>query len=257
MDPVLYEERGPIAIITFNREEKLNAMNSQVVSQVIEHLTRANDSEHIRAVILTGKGRAFVAGADIEEYSRQTPIQFTDYQRRSRVMFDKIEKNKKVVIAAVNGYALGGGFELVLSCDLAVASSEAKLGLPEIHLGLLPGGGGTQRLTRLIGERRAKYYMLTGRSLSAQEAFELGVINTVCPAEELMETALQLAQSIASRAPLAVQEGKKLIHDGLDGSLETGITLEGAVIGNLYVTDDAKEGIRAFVEKRKPNFQGS
>lgn len=256
MEPVLYEEQGPIAIITFNREDKLNAMNTEVVSKLIEYLHRVNDSDHIRTAILTGKGRAFVAGADISEYSEQTAVEFNEYQRRSRAMFDGIEKNKKIIIAAVNGYALGGGFELVLSCDLVIASSGVKMGLPEIHLGLLPGGGGTQRLSRLIGRNRAKYYILSGKRMTSEKAEELGIVQTVCPPEELIETAKITAKELSSKAPIAVQEGKRLINEGLEASLETGISYEGMILANLYQTADANEGIRAFIEKRKPDFRG-
>lgn len=256
MESVLYEEQGPIAIITFNREDKLNAMNSEVVSRLTEYLQRVNDSAHIRTAILTGKGRAFVAGADISEYSEQTPMEFNNYQRRSRAMFDGIEKNKKVIIAAVNGYALGGGFELVLCCDLVVASSEVKMGLPEINLGLLPGGGGTQRLSRLIGRNRAKYYILSGKRMTSEEAEHLGIVHTVCSPDQLMETAMNVAEELAARAPIAAQEGKRLINEGLEASLETAISYEGLILANLYQTADADEGIRAFIEKRKPIFRG-
>lgn len=256
MEPILYEERGSIAIITFNREDKLNAMNSAIVSRLTEYLHKVNDSAHIRIAILTGKGRAFVAGADISEYSEQTPIEFMEYQRRSRAMFDAIEKNKKVIIAAVNGYALGGGFELVLACDLVVASSGVKMGLPEIHLGLLPGGGGTQRLSRLIGRNRTKHYLLSGKRMTSEEAEHLGIIHTVCAPDQLMDTAMNIAEDLAARAPLAIQEGKRLINEGLEASLETAISYEGLILANLYQTADADEGIRAFIEKRKPIFRG-
>jgi len=256
LESVLYEEQGPIAIITFNREDKLNAMNSEVVSKLTEYLQRVNDSAHIRIAILTGKGRAFVAGADISEYSEQTPTEFNEYQHRSRAMFDGIEKNRKVIIGAVNGYALGGGFELVLACDLVVASSGVKMGLPEIHLGLLPGGGGTQRLSRLIGRNRTKYYVLSGKRMTSEEAEQFGIVHTVCSSDELMDIAMNLAEEIAARAPLALQEGKRLINEGLEASLETAISYEGLILANLYQTADANEGIRAFIEKRKPIFQG-
>jgi enoyl-CoA hydratase len=255
VESVLYEEQGPIAIITFNREEKLNAMNTEVVSKLIEYLHRVNDSDHIRMAILTGKGRAFVAGADIAEYSEQTAVEFNEYQRRSREMFDGIEKNKKIIIAAVNGYALGGGFELVLSCDLVIACSGVKMGLPEIHLGLLPGGGGTQRLSRLIGRNRAKYYILSGRRMTAEEAEQYGIVHTVCSPEQLMETAMSMAEEISAKAPIAVQEGKRLINEGLEASLDTAISYEGMILANLYQTADANEGIRAFIEKRTPIFR--
>jgi enoyl-CoA hydratase len=256
MEQLLFEEKGPVAIITFNREEKLNAMNTPIVKGLIQLLDYVDKSKDIRAVILTGKGKAFVAGADIEEYSDQTVIEFTDYQKRSRKMFEGIEFNKKPVIAAVNGYALGGGFELVLACDLVIASSKAKMGLPEIHLGLLPGGGGTQKLARIIGRNWAKEMLMTGRRLTAEEAYNLRIVNSVVEPEELLEKALELANELAEKSPFALSEMKGLVNQGIESHLEVGLSLECSSLSNLFHTEDAHEGIRAFVEKRKPIFKG-
>lgn len=256
MELLIYEEKGPVAIITFNREEKLNAMNTPIVKKLTELLEYVSQADHIRSVILTGKGRAFVAGADIEEYSGQTAIEFTDYQNRSRKMFEAIENNKKPVIAAVNGYALGGGFELVLSCDMVLASSKAKMGLPEIQLGLLPGGGGTQKLARIIGRNWAKELLMTGRYLSAEEAFNLRIVNRIIEPEDLHEKAFELANQLAERSPFAVNQMKELVNQGIESPLDIGLSLEGASLSNLFHTEDAQEGIQAFIEKRTPVFKG-
>jgi enoyl-CoA hydratase len=256
MEQLLYEEKGPVAIITFNREEKLNAMNTAIVKRLIELLTHVDQAEHIRSVILTGKGKAFVAGADIEEYSNQTAIEFANYQKRSRNMFEGIENNRKPVIAAVNGYALGGGFELVLSCDLVIASSKAKMGLPEIHLGLLPGGGGTQKLARIIGRNWAKEMLFTGKRLSAEEALNLRIVNKVVEPEELLDQALELANELAEKSPFALSEMKGLVNQGIESPLDIALTLECTSLANLFHTEDAHEGINAFMEKRKPSFKG-
>lgn len=255
-DQVLYEERGPVALVTFNREEKLNAMNSGIQQRLIELFDRIDRSDHVRVAVLTGRGRAFVAGADIEEYAGQSHAEFSGYQATGRRMYDGIEKNSKPFIAAVNGYALGGGFEMVLCCDLVVASREAELGLPEIHLGLLPGGGGTQRLARLVGRNVAKEFLMTGRNMTAEEANGLGIVNRVVDPDALMDDALDLANKLSRRAPYAVREAKRLVNQGVESPLEAALSYEIATLQNLYGTEDAREGIRAFVEKRKPEFRG-
>lgn len=256
MNPVLYEEIGSIAIVTFNREEKLNAMNTGVVQQLIEIFKKIDEADHIRAAILTGKGRAFVAGADIQEYSEQNFVEFTEYQLLGRKMYEGIEFNRKPVVAAVNGYAMGGGFELVLACDLVVASREAKMALPEINLGLLPGGGGTQKLARIIGRNRAKEFLMTGRRMTAEEGYRLGVVNKVVELDELLDEAIKLANEISEKAPYAIREAKRLVNQGTESPLEVALSLEQSVLSNLFQTEDAHEGIQAFVEKRKPSFLG-
>lgn len=253
---VLYEEKGAVALVTFDRAEKLNAMNTPIVRRLTEIFEHIDRSGHIRAAVLVGKGRAFVAGADIEEYSGQSPAEFSAYQARGRRMYEAIESNSKPFIAAVNGFALGGGFEMVLACDLVVASSEAEMGLPEIHLGLLPGGGGTQKLTRLIGRNRAKEFLMMGRRMNAEEGLRLGVVNKVTDPGEVLEEALSLAERLARRAPYAVREAKRLVNQGAESHIEAALSLEQATLSNLYQTEDAREGIGAFVEKRKPNFRG-
>jgi enoyl-CoA hydratase len=255
-DTILYEERGPVALITFNRPDKLNAMNTGIVRRLIELFKQVDRSARVQVAVLTGTGRAFVAGADIGEYSEQDAPGFVEYQSMSRGMFEGIEFNRKPLIAAVNGYALGGGFELVLSCDLVVASRTAKLGLPEIQLGLLPGGGGTQKLGRIIGRNKAKEFLMTGRYMTAEEGYNLGVINRIAEPETTLEETLTLAEEIASKAPVAVRAAKRLVNQGLEAPLEAMLSYEGAVLSNLFQTYDAHEGIQAFVEKRKPQFKG-
>lgn len=255
-EQVLYEEQGPVSLVTFNRDEKLNAMNSGIQHRLIELFDRIDRSENVRVAVLTGRGRAFVAGADIGEYAGQSFAEFSEYQAVGRRMYDGIEKNSKPFVAAVHGYALGGGFEMVLCCDLVVASWEATMGLPEIHLGLLPGGGGTQRLARLVGRNLAKEFLMTGRSMTAEEGRRLGVVNRVVEPEALMDEALDLARKLARRAPYAVREAKRLVNQGVESPLEAALSYEIATLQKLYGTADAEEGIRAFVEKRKPEFRG-
>jgi enoyl-CoA hydratase/carnithine racemase len=255
-DQVLYEEEDAVAIVTFAREEKLNAMNTAIVRRMTELFEHIDRADHIRSAVLVGRGRAFVAGADIGEYSEQSFVEFSEYQSMGRRMYEGVELNRKPFVAAVNGYALGGGFELVLACDLVVASSRAKMGLPEIHLGLLPGGGGTQKLARVVGRNRAKEFLMTGRNMTAQEGLELGVVNRVVEPEALLGEALGLAHELAERAPYAVREAKRLVNQGVESHVDVALSFEQAVLSNLYQTEDAREGIRAFVEKRRPDFQG-
>lgn len=255
-EQVLYEEDAAVALITFDREEKLNAMNTDTVLRLTELFGYIDQADHVRAAVLTGKGRAFVAGADIQEYSDQSFAEFSEYQERGRRMYEGIERNNKPFIAAVNGLALGGGFEMVLACDLVVASSEAEMGLPEISLGLLPGGGGTQKLARITGRNYAKELLMTGRSMTAEEGHRLGVVNRVVEPEALMDEALELAHRLTRRAPYAVREAKRLVNQGAESHIEAALSYEQAALSNLYQTADAEEGIQAFIEKRKPEFRG-
>jgi enoyl-CoA hydratase/carnithine racemase len=255
-EQILYEVDGTVAVVTFSREEKLNAMNTPIVRRLTELFDRIDRAEHIRAAVLIGRGRAFVAGADIGEYSEQSFAEFSEYQLLGRRMYDGIEFNRKPFIAAVNGLALGGGFELVLACDLVIASREAEMGLPEIRLGLLPGGGGTQKLARIVGRNRAKEFLITGRNMTAEEGYRLGIVNKVVEHDVLLEESLALAHKLARRAPYAVREAKRLVNQGAESHIDVALSFEQATLSNLYQTEDAKEGIRAFVEKRKPYFRG-
>jgi enoyl-CoA hydratase/carnithine racemase len=256
--PLLYDtpEEG-IAVLTFNRPDKLNALSTALLEQFEAHLHEIETDPAVRVVILTGAGqKAFVAGADISEYSEQTFAQFVDYQRNSRRLFTYLDDFAKPVIGAINGYALGGGFEIALCCDVLIASSNAQLGLPEGLLGLSPGGGGTQRLTRAVGPYVASDVLLSARRLSAERAYQLGLVADVAEPEKLLETALSKARYMLRVAPLAAREMKRLIRQGMDAALETGLSLEQEVLFRLYHSEDSAEGIRAFVEKREARFTG-
>lgn len=254
---ILLRSVDQVAVLTFNRPDKLNALNTPMLELLRARLDElADDGDH-RVLILTGAGeRAFVAGADIEEYAGQRLEEFIAYQRSSRGIFESLERLAKPVIAAVNGYALGGGFEIALCCDVLVASSTAQFGLPEGLLGLSPGGGGTQRLTRAVGKHVASEVVLGAQRLSAQRAYELGLVAEVAEPDRLMEVALERARRMLKVAPLAAAEMKRLIRASADTSLEVGLSFEQEVLGRLYQTEDAREGIEAFVEKRTPQFRG-
>lgn len=258
MTLVQYEVRSDhIALLTFNRPDKLNALSTPMLEELEAHLRRIETDVRLRVVILTGAGeKAFVAGADIGEYADGSAQAFIDYQLNSRRLFDYIEAFPKPIIAAVNGYALGGGFEIALCCDVLVVSTAARLGLPEGLLGLCPGGGGTQRLTRAVGRYAAADVLLSGRRLSGQRAYELGLAAEIAEPEQLLDVALQKAEYMLKVAPLAQREMKRLIRVGMDGSLPTGLSLEQEVLFRLYGTEDGQEGIAAFVEKRSPHFRG-
>lgn len=258
MTLVQYEVRSDhIALLTFNRPDKLNALSTPMLEELEAHLRRIETDVRLRVVILTGAGeKAFVAGADIGEYADGSAQAFIDYQLNSRRLFDYIEAFPKPIIAAVNGYALGGGFEIALCCDVLVVSTAARLGLPEGLLGLCPGGGGTQRLTRAVGRYAAADVLLSGRRLSGQRAYELGLAAEIAEPEQLLDVALQKAEYMLKVAPLAQREMKRLIRVGMDGSLPTGLSLEQEVLFRLYGTEDGREGIAAFVEKRSPQFRG-
>jgi enoyl-CoA hydratase/carnithine racemase len=256
---VTFETRqGAIAILTFNRPEKLNALSTVLLRQFEDCLRTIERDPALRVVILTGAGdKAFVAGADISEYSGQTFAEFVAYQRDSRRLFDYLEAFPKPTIAAINGYALGGGFEIALCCDVLIASANARLGLPEGLLGLSPGGGGTQRLTRAVGRYVAADVLLSARRLSAERAFQLGLVADVAEPGQLMDVAIQKAEYMLKVAPLSAREMKRLIREGMDASLDTALSFEQEVLFRLYHTEDAAEGIRAFVEKRDAQFRGT
>jgi enoyl-CoA hydratase len=254
-DEVRRRRRGATAVLTFNRPDKMNALSSALLDRFEELLDDVERDDEVRAVVMTGAGdRAFVAGADIEEYSRQTDEEFAAYQRRSRALFSRIDDFPKPVIAAVNGYALGGGFEIALACDVIVANPSARFGLPEGLLGLSPGGGGTQRLTRAVGPYVAARVLLAADRLRADEALALGLVSAV--ADDVVASAIELAERTAKIAPLASREMHALIRAALDHPLEEGLTLEQETLLRLRATVDATEGVDAFVGKREPRFEG-
>lgn len=254
--PVLYREEGAIAYITLNRPDKLNALNPTVFQLLDESISRFEESDAAQVAVFHGNGRAFAAGADIQHYVNRTLQEYIAFQRNARRVYDHFAACPKPIIAAVHGYALGGGFEFVLVCDLVVAAENARLGLPEAQLGLLPGGGGTQRLPRLVGRVRANELLMSGRFLAADEAYGWGLANRVVPAEELLDAARELADSLLNQAPLAVQMAKRLVNEGLQMPLDAALSYEQDATATLYETEDAREGITAFVEKRTPEFSG-
>jgi enoyl-CoA hydratase/carnithine racemase len=255
-DVVLYEERDGVAWITLNRPEKLNALNRDVFNALLAGLTALERSETAAVGVLHGAGRAFAAGADIEDYVDISVERYRDFQDVGRAPTDLIGRLSKPVIAAVQGFALGGGFELVLACDLVVAAENARFGLPEPKLGLAPGGGGTQRLPRLVGGTRALEILLTGRVLTAEEAMQWGIVNRVVGKEELLSAAAEMAGSMVAMAPQALAVIKRVVRDGIESPLPAALTLEQDATARLIVTDDAREGIAAFVEKREARFPG-
>ncbi len=248
---------GTVALLTFNRPEKMNALSTALLHRFEDCLREVEHDPALHVVILTGAGdKAFVAGADIGEYAGQEYADFVAYQMYARRLFSYLDTFPKPVIGAINGYALGGGFEIALCCDVLIASPNARFGLPEGLLGLSPGGGGTQRLTRAVGRYVAADVLLSARRLSAERAFELGLVAEVAEPDQLLNTAIQKAQYMLKVAPLSAREMKRLIREGVDAPLESGLSLEQEVLFRLYTTQDAAEGIRAFVEKRDAQFKG-
>ncbi|WP_313133022.1 enoyl-CoA hydratase-related protein [Anaerocolumna sp.] len=251
MEFVTYGEQNNISIITINRTKALNALNTAVLKELDKVLDEI-DQDRIRAVIITGSGdKAFVAGADISEMHKLTKAEGETFGRTGNEVFRKIETFPSPVIAAVNGYALGGGCELAMSCDIRICSENAVFGQPETGLGIIPGFGGTQRLARLISVGKAKEMIYTAGNIKSAEAYRIGLINGVYPQEELMEQALKMASKIAKNAPIAVRAAKKAINNGLQTDMDGGIKIEEALFGSCFETEDQKEGMAAFLEKRK------
>lgn len=251
MDYVIYEEKKNIAIITIFRPKALNALNTRVLEE-LDQVVDSIDKDKIRCVILTGAGeRAFVAGADIEEMSNLSIEEAEVFAKKGNRVFQKIETTPIPFIAAVNGFALGGGCELAMSCDIRICSETAVFGQPEVGLGITPGFGGTQRLARLVGISKAKEILYTARDVRAEEAHRIGLVNGVCSSEELMTIAWNMANTIAKNAPRAVQNCKIAVNLGVEKSMEKALELENQLFGNCFSTHDQKEGMRAFLEKRK------
>lgn len=257
-ETILFTTQNNIALIQFNRPKALNALNNALFDELDQALDQVAADADIRVLVLTGAGeKAFVAGADIVELSRMTPLQGKKFSRKGQNVFSKIENLPIPAIAAVNGYALGGGSEAALACDFIYASEKAVFGLPEITLGLIPGFGGTQRLARLVGTNRAREMVFTGKNITAQQAYEFGMVNQVCAPEELMETVMKTAGVIASRGRASLRAAKEVIHNGTNVDLETGCRIENDAFGLTMSSEDAKEGTAAFLEKRKPQFKGT
>jgi enoyl-CoA hydratase len=257
-ETILYELRDGIAFVTINRPDKLNALNDAVIADLDRAVSRIESDDAVRGVILTGAGpKAFVAGADIAELSTQNQISGKARAMRGQAVFRRLERCGKPVVAAVNGFALGGGCELAMACHLRVASESAKFGQPEVKLGIGPGYGGTIRLPRLVGKGRALDLLLTARMASAAEALEMGLVNRVVPADKLLAEAEALLQSILANGPLAVRLCIEAVDAGLEVSLDEGLLLEANHFGLLASTDDMREGMAAFLEKRPAVFRGS
>lgn len=243
------ERDGAVGLITFRRPKQLNAINPVMQGEIIEAFSELHEAPDVNAIVVTGEGRGFMAGADIIEYAKQTDEEFARFQDRGRRMYAVIDENDKPVIAAVNGHALGGGFELVLCCDLILAADTAKMGLPEVHLGLVPGGGGTQRAPRRLGLSRANWLLLTGDAQTAETMERWGLVNAVTSAEALHEEAMALARRIAEHPPAAIQALKKLARAGFgaSGALD-GLNHERATVTALYQTEEAQRRVREFAE---------
>jgi len=251
---ILTETRGRVGLIMLNRPQALNALTNQLMSEVMDALDAFDKDDDVRAMVITGNAKAFAAGADIKEMVDKTIQQMMDADHVA--VFGRIRTIRKPVIAAVSGWALGGGCELALSCDMIIASDSAKFGLPEVTLGVIPGAGGTQRLTHALGKALAMEMVLNDRKLTAQEALHHGLVNRVVPVDDYLDEALKFADEIASRAPLAVRAAKKMINASYESFLADGLAEEKQTFYNLFSTEDQKEGMKAFVEKRKADWKG-
>jgi enoyl-CoA hydratase len=254
---VLYEKKNAIAYVTVNRPKSLNALNTPTWEDLRTAFEDARNDPTVRGVILTGAGnKAFIAGADIGELARATAIDAERSSRFGQAVLDLVENLGKPVVAAINGFALGGGCETAMACTIRIAVDSAKFGQPEVALGLLPGGGGTQRLPRLVGKGRALHLILSGEMISAQEAHRIGLVNEVVPAAELITRAEAILNKIAANAPIAVKFSLEAVNKGLDTSQVEGLQLEASYFGLCAGTEDKKEGTSAFLEKRAPQFHG-
>lgn len=254
---LLIETADGITTLRINRREALNSLNSAVIAELECALYELDRDENIKAIILTGAGeKAFVAGADIKEMSGLTSFEAHDFARRGQRLMLLVNRMRKPVIAAVNGYALGGGLELALACDFIYASEKARFGFPEVGLGVIPGFGGTQNLARLIGPGKANELVFTGRIINAAKALEWGIVNEICTPEELLPKALETAKEITAKGPLGVAYAKDAIISGLGMTKEDGFRYEASLFGVLFATSDQKEGMGAFLEKRTAEFKG-
>jgi enoyl-CoA hydratase len=254
-ETILYELEGPIGILKLNRPQALNALNSKVISELISLLDQIEKEVMPKVLIITGAGeKAFVAGTDIVEMEKLSSFEAREFAGFARKAIDKVAALNRPVIAAINGFALGGGCELATACDIRIASEKAKMGQPETGLGIIPGSGGTQRLPRLVGPSRAKQLVFTGEIIDGKRALEIGLVDKVVAPELLMEEAKKMASSIAGKPRIALALAKESIHRGLDMDLADGLSYEIECFAQCFATQDQKEGMRAFTEKRKPNY---
>jgi enoyl-CoA hydratase len=249
------EQKAPfVALIELNRPKELNALNFQLMTELLTALQQLDKNDQVRAIVLTGNDKAFAAGADIKEMADRSAIEMHLMDRFTT--WDQIRRTKKPIIAAVSGFALGGGCELTMMCDMIIASETAKFGQPEIKIGTIPGAGGTQRLTKALGKAKAMELILSGRFLSAEEAYFYGLVNKVVPVEMYLHEALQLAKEIAQMSPIAVQLAKEAINRSFETQLDEGLAFERKNFYLTFASEDQKEGMKAFVEKRKPEYKG-
>ncbi|RMG33750.1 MAG: hypothetical protein D6732_11630 [Methanobacteriota archaeon] len=256
METVDLTIEGNIAKLTITREKALNAINSQVLKELGQAIDKIEENRDIRIVIITGSGeKSFVAGADISEMVKLSPMEAREFLTQGQRVLDRIENLKAITVARINGYALGGGLELALACDIRIASDNALIGLPEVSLGLIPSFGGTQRLTRVVGSGNAKYLILLGKRLSAQEALEYGIVNEVVAKEELDKAVDNIVSTLSRMAPIALTAAKHAIYMASQTDLYSGQELEVNYASMCFSTDDLREGMNAFLEKRKPDFQ--
>jgi enoyl-CoA hydratase len=255
-EEVVLKKEGTVAYIMINREKALNALNHRVMTRLDQIFSELEDDGEVLVIVITGAGqKAFVAGADVKEI-KEAGDKRTEVIRKGQEIFSKIRNSSKVVIAAINGFALGGGCELAMACDIRIASENAKLGFPETKLGLMPGYGGTQLLPRLIGIGRAKYVILTGEMITAAEAYQFGLVEKVCSSETMMDEVSKLAKKIASNGPFAVKACKRAINGGIELSLDDALKLELEEYDKVAHSKDVEEGMAAFFEKRPPTFKG-
>lgn len=257
LQTLTYQIADGIALITLNRPKALNAINRLMLEELSRVLDRAEGDRDVRVLILTGaEEKAFAAGADITEFQELSPLEALHSSQAFQAVFNRIERLPKPVIAAVNGYCLGAACELALACDMIFASDRARFGQPEINLGFIPGGGGTQRLPRLVGRARAKELIYTGEMIDAHEAHRIGLVNKVFPPAELMAGARKFAQQVTSKGAVSLELAKKVIDGGYEADLPSGLALEAEAFGLCFGTEDKTEGVRAFLEKRQPRFKG-
>ncbi|OFV95208.1 MAG: hypothetical protein A3F68_02505 [Acidobacteria bacterium RIFCSPLOWO2_12_FULL_54_10] len=254
---LLLETTESIALVTFQRPKVLNALNNKTLAELEDCLEKLRQDDSVRVVIFTGAGdRAFVAGADIGEFASHSQSQARDFSMCGQAVFNSIETLGKPTIAAINGYALGGGCEMALACSMRIATPSSRLGLPEVKLGIIPGYGGTQRLPRLVGKGVALEMILTGEPVTAEEALRVGLVNRIVPADDLIPVAKALAKKIIVNAPIAVHYCLEAVHQGLDETLDQGLLLESTLFGMTFATEDMREGVKAFIEKRPARFTG-
>ena len=251
---ILAQTDGTVAIARLNRPDVLNALNIPTMDELITLFEKWDNDPAVRCIVLTGSDKAFAAGADIKEMAEASVVDM--YERNNLARWERIKRVRKPIVAAVSGFCLGGGCELAMHCDIIVASESAKFGQPEINLGVMPGAGGTQRLSRTVGKYRAMELILTGRFMSAQEAHQVGLVTRVLPVETYLQEAVALAKDIAERSPVAVRVAKQAILRAFETSLSDGLDYERNLFYMLFATEDQKEGMKAFVEKRKAQYKG-